>query len=44
MSPDFLRVIAIIRIADVGVPVVACLGFSWLAVKLRSPAARVEFH
>jgi hypothetical protein len=43
-SPDFLRVSAIIRMVDVGFPVVACLLFSWIAAKLRSPATRAEFH
>lgn len=42
--PDYARLLRLISIADVLLPVVACLALAWVLWRLRSPGVRDQFR
>jgi hypothetical protein len=42
--PEYARLLRLISIADVMLPIVACLAFAWILWRLRSPAVREQFR
>lgn len=42
--PEYVSLLRLISIADVALPIVACLVFAWILWRLRSPAVRDQFR
>lgn len=43
-SAEYLRVLRLVSLADIAVPLGACLLLGWLVWRLQSPAVRDQFH